>query len=79
MRKSHEVGPYLVRTVILDALAPEFKTPLASIVTAAGGLRELGLLAGEQVELTDIMEAEASGRYSTSLGGTGRRSSRILS
>ena len=28
------------RGAILDALAHEFKTPLATIVTAAGGLRE---------------------------------------
>ncbi len=48
------------RGAILDALAHEFKTPLATIVTAAGGLRELGPLAREQVELTDIVETEAS-------------------
>jgi two-component system, OmpR family, sensor histidine kinase KdpD len=48
------------RGAILDALAHEFKTPLATIVTAAGGLRELGPLVVEQLELTDIVEAEAS-------------------
>lgn len=48
------------RGAILDALAHEFKTPLATIVTAAGGLRELGPLSAEQTELTDIVEAEAS-------------------
>jgi two-component system, OmpR family, sensor histidine kinase KdpD len=48
------------RGAILDALAHEFKTPLSTIVTAAGGLRELGALCREQLELTDIMEAEAS-------------------
>jgi two-component system sensor histidine kinase KdpD len=48
------------RGAILDALAHEFKTPLATIVTAAGGLRELGPLSPEQTELTDIVEAEAS-------------------
>jgi two-component system, OmpR family, sensor histidine kinase KdpD len=48
------------RGAILDALAHEFKTPLSTIVTAAGGLRELGPLCREQVELTDIVEAEAS-------------------
>ena len=48
------------RGAILDALAHEFKTPLSTIVTAAGGLRELGPLCEEQLELTDIVEAEAS-------------------
>src|SRR5579863_6247719 len=48
------------RGAILDALAHEFKTPLATIVTAAGGLRELGPLCPEQWELTDIVETEAS-------------------
>jgi two-component system sensor histidine kinase KdpD len=50
----------LFRGAILDALAHEFKTPLATIVTAAGGLRELGQLREEQSELTEIVEAEAS-------------------
>jgi len=50
----------LFRGAILDALAHEFKTPLATIVTAAGGLRELGPLGPEQLELTEIVEAEAS-------------------
>ena len=48
------------RGAILDALAHEFKTPLATIVTAAGGFRELGPLCPEQLELTDIVETEAS-------------------
>jgi K+-sensing histidine kinase KdpD len=50
----------LFRGAILDALAHEFKTPLATIVTAAGGLRELGPLRQEQLELTDTIEAEAA-------------------
>jgi len=50
----------LFRGAILDALAHEFKTPLATIVTAAGGLRDLGPLGPEQLELTDIVETEAS-------------------
>lgn len=50
----------LFRGALLDALAHEFKTPLATIVTASGGLRELGPLSPEQLELTDIVEAEAS-------------------
>jgi two-component system, OmpR family, sensor histidine kinase KdpD len=48
------------RGAILDALAHEFKTPLATIVTAAGGLRETGGLRPEQVELAEIAETEAS-------------------
>jgi two-component system sensor histidine kinase KdpD len=48
------------RGAILDALAHEFKTPLSTIVTAAGGIRELGPLCPEQSELTDIVETEAS-------------------
>ena len=31
-----------LRTAVLDALAHEFKTPLATVLTAAGGLREAG-------------------------------------
>jgi len=50
----------LFRGAVLDALAHEFKTPLATIITAAGGLRELGSLGVEQLELTDIVETEAS-------------------
>jgi two-component system sensor histidine kinase KdpD len=50
----------LFRGALLDALAHEFKTPLATIVTAAGGLRELGPLCPEQLDLTDIVETEAS-------------------
>jgi two-component system sensor histidine kinase KdpD len=50
----------LFRGAILDALAHEFKTPLATIVTAAGGLREVGPLRPEQLELTDTVEEEAA-------------------
>jgi two-component system sensor histidine kinase KdpD len=50
----------LFRGAILDALAHEFKTPLATIITAAGGLGELGPLCPEQLDLTDIVETEAS-------------------
>ncbi len=48
------------RGAILDALAHEFKTPLATIVTAAGGLRETVGLRPEQVELAEMAEMEAS-------------------
>lgn len=50
----------LFRGAILDALAHEFKTPLATILTAAGGLREAGTLRTEQLALTEAVESEAS-------------------
>jgi len=50
----------LFRGAILDALAHEFKTPLATIMTAAGGLREVGSLCPEQLELTETVEVEAA-------------------
>jgi two-component system, OmpR family, sensor histidine kinase KdpD len=48
------------RGAVLDALAHEFKTPLATIITAAGGLRDGGPLRPEQRELAEMMESEAS-------------------
>ena len=50
----------IYRSAILDALAHEFKTPLATILAAAGGLREAGPLAAEQEALADTVENEAS-------------------
>jgi two-component system, OmpR family, sensor histidine kinase KdpD len=58
------------RGAILDALAHEFKTPLATIVTAAGGLRETGGLRPEQLDLAETVEIEAS--------RLGRLTSRLL-
>ena len=58
------------RGAILDALAHEFKTPLATIVTAAGGLRETGGLRPEQLELAETADLEAS--------RLGRLTSRLL-
>lgn len=58
------------RGAILDALAHEFKTPLATIVTAAGGLRETSGLSPEQLELAETAEMEAS--------RLGRLTSRLL-
>jgi two-component system sensor histidine kinase KdpD len=58
------------RGAILDALAHEFKTPLATIVTAAGGLRETSGLGPEQLELAETAELEAS--------RLGRLTSRLL-
>jgi two-component system, OmpR family, sensor histidine kinase KdpD len=47
------------RGAVLDALAHEFKTPLATIITAAGGLKEGGPLSPEQTELAEMVESEA--------------------
>lgn len=48
------------RSAILDALAHEFKTPLATILAAAGGLSEAGPLNSDQSEMAEIVEAEAA-------------------
>jgi two-component system, OmpR family, sensor histidine kinase KdpD len=58
------------RSAILDALAHEFKTPLAVILTAVGGLREFGLLRPEQIEMAETAETEAE--------RLGRLTSRLL-
>lgn len=50
----------VLRSAILDALAHEFKTPLATILTAAGGLRVTEPAAPEQAELAEIIETETS-------------------
>jgi two-component system, OmpR family, sensor histidine kinase KdpD len=48
------------RSAILDALAHEFKTPLATILAAAGGIREAGPLDPAQMEMADTVESEAT-------------------
>ena len=48
------------RSAILDALAHEFKTPLATILAAAGGLNESGPLKPEQAEMMKTVETEAA-------------------
>ena len=48
------------RSAMLDALAHEFKTPLSIILAAAGGIREAGPLAAEQLEMADTVESEAA-------------------
>jgi len=48
-----------LRSALLDAFAHEFKTPLATIITATEGLREAGALAPEQLEMAAIVEGEA--------------------
>jgi two-component system, OmpR family, sensor histidine kinase KdpD len=45
---------------MLDALAHEFKTPLATILAAAGGLREAGPLGPQQLQMADTVENEAA-------------------
>ena len=52
------------RTAILDALAHEFKTPLATILAVVGGLRESERLAAEELEMAGIIESETA-RLST--------------
>ncbi len=47
-----------LRTAILDALAHEFKTPLATILTAAGGLGEAGPLNLQQSEMAEMIETQ---------------------
>jgi two-component system, OmpR family, sensor histidine kinase KdpD len=49
----------LFRGAVLDALAHEFKTPLATIPTVAGG-KEAGPLGTEQLTLVEAVESEAS-------------------
>jgi two-component system sensor histidine kinase KdpD len=53
-----EARSQTLRAAILDALAHEFKTPLATILTAAGGLRAAAPLVPEQEELAEIVESE---------------------
>ncbi len=47
------------RSAVLDALAHEFKTPLATILAAAGGIREIGPLGPEQQDMAETVESEA--------------------
>ncbi len=50
----------LYRSAVLDALAHEFKTPLATILAAAGGIREVGPLLPAQADMADTVESEAA-------------------
>jgi len=47
------------RSAVLDALAHEFKTPLATILAAAGGIREAGPLGPEQQDMAETIESES--------------------
>jgi two-component system sensor histidine kinase KdpD len=62
------------RTAILDALAHEFKTPLSTIMTAAGALREGGSLGPYHREMAETVESEAArlGRLTSRLIRTAR-------
>jgi two-component system sensor histidine kinase KdpD len=62
------------RTAILDALAHEFKTPLSTILAAAGSLREAASLGPHHREMAETVESEAArlGRLTTRLLRTAR-------
>jgi two-component system sensor histidine kinase KdpD len=62
------------RSAILDALAHEFKTPLSTIMTAAGALREVECLGPQHRELAETVESEAArlGRLTSRLIRTAR-------
>jgi two-component system sensor histidine kinase KdpD len=47
-----------LRTAIVDAFAHQFKTPLAAILTAAGGIRETRELTAQQLEMVEMIEVE---------------------
>jgi two-component system, OmpR family, sensor histidine kinase KdpD len=60
-RASHESAAAqaeVFRTAILDALAHEFKTPLATILAVIGGIRESRRLEPEHQEMAGMIEAE---------------------
>jgi two-component system, OmpR family, sensor histidine kinase KdpD len=76
-RAGHEIAAVqteVFRTAILDALAHEFKTPLATILALIGGIRESRRLAPEQEEMADMIESEVSrlSRLTTRLLRTAR-------
>jgi two-component system sensor histidine kinase KdpD len=47
-----------LRSAIVDAFAHQFKTPLAAILAAAGGIREARKLTRPQLEMVDMIEGE---------------------
>jgi two-component system sensor histidine kinase KdpD len=76
-RASHETAAAqaeIFRTAILDALAHEFKTPLATILALTGGIKESRRLEPEQEEMADMIEFEVSrlSRLTTRLLRTAR-------
>lgn len=71
---SAEAQAETLRTAIVDAFAHQFNTPVAAILTAAGGIVEAGPLSSDQRELADLIEVEALrlGRLTTRLLHTAR-------
>jgi two-component system sensor histidine kinase KdpD len=67
-----EAQTEVYRSAVLDALAHEFKTPLATILAAAGGIQEAGPLMPEQRQMAEMVEAEAA-----RLGGLASRLLRL--
>lgn len=62
-RASHEIAAAQAdtfRTAIVDAVAHEFKTPLATILAVIGGIRASGRLDSEQEEMAGMIESEVS-------------------
>jgi two-component system, OmpR family, sensor histidine kinase KdpD len=57
-RATAAVDAEVFRGAVLDALAHEFKTPLATILTAASGLSEIGQLKPGQIDLVRTVESE---------------------
>jgi len=68
------VSAEVLRTAIVDAFAHQFNTPLAAILTAAGGMREAGPLEPQQLEMAEMIETETVrlGRLTTRLLRTAR-------
>ena len=58
-RSAAETEAEVFRGAVLDALAHEFKTPLATISAAAGGLKG-AVLRPEQRDLAEMVESEAA-------------------
>ncbi len=48
----------VLRAAIVDAFAHQFKTPLAAILTAAGGIREAHGATAQQLEMVEMIEVE---------------------
>lgn len=63
-----------LRSAIVDAFAHQFKTPLAAILTAAGGIRETRELTAQQLEMVEMIEVETVrlSRLATRLLATAR-------
>jgi two-component system sensor histidine kinase KdpD len=57
-RAAADARAEILRSAILDAFAHEFKTPLAIILAAAGGLRDTGEERPEHLEMTEIIESQ---------------------